>query len=214
MLYLIIFCFGYVAGKILSKLHRFFFLIGCFLLMPKIYQYRSQHLLIVTVVFILGVAKGYKLFPKFTEMLEEIKISIHLFFAKRREISYRTAKEDWKEQEHINSMKAEELRLKEQELYKQAEEIKRQKHRADEDLRKAREKQAKNTSYPNTLQEAFEVLGTRSGLTVEEYKRIWKQEALKYHPDRTKGLGERLQKQAESEMKSINKAWEIIKNKV
>lgn len=183
-------------------------------MMPKIYQYRSQHLLIVTVVFILGVAKGYKLFPKFTEMLEEIKISIHLFFAKRREISYRTAKEDWKEQEHINSMKAEELRLKEQELYKQAEEIKRQKHRADEDLRKAREKQAKNTSYPNTLQEAFEVLGTRSGLTVEEYKRIWKQEALKYHPDRTKGLGERLQKQAESEMKSINKAWEIIKNKV
>ena len=65
---------------------------------------------------------------------------------------------------------------------------------------------------PSTLAEACSVLGTQPGLPLEEYKRIWKKEALRYHPDRTRDLGERLQKYAEEEMKRINKAWEIIKS--
>ena len=83
-------------------------------------------------------------------------------------------------------------------------------------MKRAREQQKspEPPNYPRTLQEAFEVLGTRSGLTLEEYKKIWKQEVLKYHPDRTAGLGERLKKQAEEEMKAINRAWGIIKSKL
>ena len=83
-------------------------------------------------------------------------------------------------------------------------------------MKRAREQQKppESPNYPRTLQEAFEVLGTRSGLTLEEYKKIWKQEVLKYHPDRTAGLGERLKKQAEEEMKAINRAWEIVKSKL
>jgi len=208
------FSLGYVVGKILAKMHSFCLLFCSLMMMPVIYNHPAKNLLIASTAFILGVARGYKLFPIFCEMLEEYRVSIQLFFAKRQNLSYSTAKDDWKKQEHRNRMKAEELRQKEQELYRQAEEIKRQKQRTDEELRKARDKQAKNTKYPNSLQEAFEVLGTRSGLRLEEYKKIWKQEVMKYHPDRTAGLGERLQKQAEEEMKAINRAWEIIKKKV
>ncbi len=65
---------------------------------------------------------------------------------------------------------------------------------------------------PSTLEEACAVLGTEPGLDIAAYKRIWKQEALRYHPDKTRELGERLQQYAGEEMKRINKAWEIIKN--
>jgi len=214
IIFFIFFCIGYVVGKILARMHRFCLLFWSLMLMPFIYNHSEKNLLIVTFSFILGVAKGYKLFPIFCEMLEEYRVSIQLFFAKRQNLSYSTVKENLKERERENRMKAEELKQKEQELYRQAEEIKRQKQRTDEELRKSRDKQVKSINYPNTLQEAFEVLGTRSGLTIEEYKKIWKQEVMKYHPDRTAGLGERLQKQAEEEMKAINRAWEIIKKKV
>ena len=207
------FCLGYVVGKILSKMHRFCLLFCSLMMMPLLYNHPAKNLLIASTAFIVGVAKGYKLFPIFCEMLEEYRVSIQLFFAKRQSMSYSTAKGNLKEQERKNRMKAEELKRKEEELYRQAEEIKRQKQRTDEELRKARDKQAKNTNYPNNLQEAFEVLGTRSGMTIEEYKKIWKQEVMKYHPDRTAGLGERLRKQAEEEVKAINRAWEIIKKK-
>ncbi len=60
------------------------------------------------------------------------------------------------------------------------------------------------------MQEAFEVLGTRPGLSLSEYKSIWRKEVMKYHPDKINALGERLRKQAEEEMKMINRAWEII----
>ena len=69
-----------------------------------------------------------------------------------------------------------------------------------------------HVDMPATLEEACAVLGTEPGLDIAVYKKAWKQEALRYHPDKTRELGERLQQYAEVEMKRINKAWEIIKN--
>lgn len=114
-----------------------------------------------------------------------------------------------------NQIKHEELKRREAELFKQEEDIKRKRRQLEEEIRRVKEKQKQTDqrNYPQTLQEAFEVLGTSSGLTLEKYKKIWKQEVMKYHPDRAAGLGERLQKKAEEEMKIINKAWEIIKKR-
>ena len=210
---LIFFSLGYIFGKFLSKCHKSCLLFWSLMFMPILYNNPPRNLLIATVTFIFGMAKGYNLFPIFCEILEEYRVSIQLFFARRSQITSTARRDNLREQEQKNRIKAEELKQKEQELHRQAEEIKRQKKRTDEE-RKERDKQAKNTNYPNTLQEAFEVLGTRSGLTLEEYKKIWKQEVMKYHPDRTAGLGERLKKQAEEEMKVINRAFEIIKKKV
>ncbi len=69
-------------------------------------------------------------------------------------------------------------------------------------------------TMPNNFEEACVVLGTQPGLDLESYKRIWRQEALRYHPDKTRELGDRLQTYAEEEMKRINKAWEIIRGTV
>lgn len=209
----IFFIMGYVAGKILSKMHRSCMLFWSLMPMPILYNHPHRNLLIVTVSFILGVAKGYNLFSIFCEMLEELKISIQLFFAKRSQLASTARRDNLREQERRNRAKAEELRLKEQDLQRQAEEIRRQRRQAEEQLKKARE-QPEPANYPRTLQEAFEVLGTKSGLTLEEYKKLYKQEVMKYHPDRTAGLGERLRKQAEEEMKKINRAWEVIKSKL
>lgn len=210
----VFFCMGYIFGKILARCHKSCLLFWSLMFMPILYSHPEKNLLIVTVSFLVGMAKGYKLFPIFCEMLEEYRVSIQLFFARRRNLSYSTAREDLSNQAQKNKMKAEELKRKEEELHRQAEDIKRQKWQAEEELRKVQDRKVKSTAYPTTLQEAFEVLGTRSGFTLEEYKKIWKQEVMKYHPDRTAGLGERLQKQAEEEMKAINRAWEIIKSKL
>ncbi len=118
---------------------------------------------------------------------------------------------DEAQQEERNRRKSQELRRKEEDIRRQAEEIKRQKEWLNEELKNRRESQTRNIIYPRTLHEAFEVLGTRPGLTLEEYRNIFRNEVVKYHPDKTKSLGERLQKQAEEEMKAINMAWAIIK---
>lgn len=208
---------GYVVGKILAKMHRFCLLFWSLMLMPILYSDPSKNLLIATVTFILGVAYGYKLFPAFWEQLQSVKISIELFLARRRvkkasRISTRQSrkKENLRQEARENRRKAEELRKKEQDLNRRAEQIRKEQRQTKAELKREREYQAK---HPNTLQEAFEVLGTRPGQSLEEYKKIWRDEVLKYHPDRTAGLGERLRQQAEEEMKAINRAWEIIRER-
>lgn len=69
-------------------------------------------------------------------------------------------------------------------------------------------------TMPSSFEEACVVLGTQPGLDRESYKRIWRKEALRYHPDKTRDLWDRLQVYAEEEMKRINKAWEIIKSTI
>ena len=73
------------------------------------------------------------------------------------------------------------------------------------------QEQPEKLKMPTTFQEACKVLGVNPGQTSQEYKQAWRKEALRYHPDKTKDLGERLQAYAEEEMKRINRAWEIIK---
>ncbi|MCI5165806.1 MAG: hypothetical protein D3903_06850 [Candidatus Electrothrix sp. GM3_4] len=210
------FFIGYVVGKILAKMHRFCLLFWSLMLMPVLYNDPPRNLLIATVTFIVGVAYGYRLFPVFFDRLRSVKISVELFLARRRvkkasRISTRQGrkKENLRREARENQRKEEDLRRKEQDLNRRAEQIRREKEQAEQER-----KRPQRVKYPSSLQEAFEVLGTRSGLTLEEYKRTWKQEVVKYHPDRMVGLGERLQKQAEEEMKAINGAWEIIRKMV
>lgn len=213
------FFLGYGVGKILARMHRFCLLFWSLMLMPVLYNDPPRNLLIVTVAFIVGVAQGYKLLPAFLDRLRSVKISVELFLAKRRakkasriDTRHSRKKENLRQEAQENRRKAEELRRKEQELNRRAEAIRREKERAEQELKEKSDKKQQQVKYPSSLQEAFEILGTRPGLPREEYKRIWKAEVVKYHPDRVAGLGERLRQQAEEEMKAINRAWEIIKS--
>lgn len=161
----IIFVFGWFCGKVLSRMYKIFTILFCLWLMPLVYQYRTFRGLLCAVALIFGFAVGYKLLPKFTTILSEMRISLELFFYKLKESKrkrklvkpnplnqnsfysddskhrdqnkrhYRQNKKRYKQ----NQDKANELNQKEQELRQQAEEIRRQKQQAEEEIRQARQ---------------------------------------------------------------------------
>ena len=44
-------------------------------------------------------------------------------------------------------------------------------------------------------------------------KRAYRRMAMKYHPDRVAGMGEEMQRNAAEQMKEINEAYDIIKQR-
>ena len=59
----------------------------------------------------------------------------------------------------------------------------------------------------------YRVLGIDSSATDEEVKKAYRKMAMKYHPDRVAGMSEEMQRNAAEQMKEINEAYEIIKQR-
>ena len=59
----------------------------------------------------------------------------------------------------------------------------------------------------------YRVLGIDSSATDDEVKKAYRKMAMKYHPDRVAGMGEELQRNAAEQMKEINEAYEVIKQR-
>ncbi|MBP5341819.1 MAG: TerB family tellurite resistance protein [Bacteroidales bacterium] len=59
----------------------------------------------------------------------------------------------------------------------------------------------------------YRVLGIDSSATDDEVKKAYRRMAMKYHPDRVAGMGEEMQRNAAEQMKEINQAYEIIKER-
>ena len=59
----------------------------------------------------------------------------------------------------------------------------------------------------------YRVLGIDSSATDEEVKKAYRRMAMKYHPDRVAGMSEELQRNAAEQMKEINQAYEVIKDR-
>lgn len=66
------------------------------------------------------------------------------------------------------------------------------------------------SGLPRNFAEACVVLEVSEGLTKTEYKQAYRKKALEYHSDQFQGVGEKIRKLAEEEMKRINAAWDII----
>ncbi len=67
-----------------------------------------------------------------------------------------------------------------------------------------------STSYNK---DPYRVLGIDSSATDDEVKRAYRRMAMKYHPDRVAGMSEEMQRNAAEQMKEINQAYEIIKER-
>lgn len=67
-----------------------------------------------------------------------------------------------------------------------------------------------STSYNK---DPYRVLGIDSSATDDEVKRAYRKMAMKYHPDRVAGMSEEMQRNAAEQMKEINQAYEIIKER-
>ena len=59
----------------------------------------------------------------------------------------------------------------------------------------------------------YRVLGIDSSATDDEVKKAYRKMAMKYHPDRVAGMSEEMQRNAADQMKEINQAYEVIKQR-
>lgn len=69
---------------------------------------------------------------------------------------------------------------------------------------------SRSSSYSK---DPYRVLGIDSSATDDEVKRAYRKMAMKYHPDRVAGMSEELQRNAAEQMKEINEAYEVIKQR-
>ena len=69
---------------------------------------------------------------------------------------------------------------------------------------------ASSSSYSK---DPYRVLGIDSSATDEEVKKAYRKMAMKYHPDRVAGMSEEMQRNAAEQMKEINEAYEVIKQR-
>ena len=69
-----------------------------------------------------------------------------------------------------------------------------------------------STSY-NNLDADYRTLGIEATATDEEVKRAYRRMAMKYHPDKVANLGEEVRKNAETQFRIINEAYERIRTK-
>ena len=68
-------------------------------------------------------------------------------------------------------------------------------------------------THSSNQKDPYRVLGIDSSATDEEVKRAYRRMAMKYHPDRVAGMSEELQRNAAEQMKEINQAYEVIKDR-
>lgn len=59
----------------------------------------------------------------------------------------------------------------------------------------------------------YRVLGIDSSATDDEVKKAYRKMAMKYHPDRVAGMSEEMQRNAAEQMKEINEAYDVIKQR-
>lgn len=57
----------------------------------------------------------------------------------------------------------------------------------------------------------YKVLGLTASATDTEIKKAYRRLAMKYHPDKVESMGEEMKKNAESQFREINEAYETIK---
>ena len=68
-------------------------------------------------------------------------------------------------------------------------------------------------THSSNQKDPYRGLGIDSSATDEEVKRAYRRMAMKYHPDRVAGMSEELQRNAAEQMKEINQAYEVIKDR-
>jgi len=85
---------------------------------------------------------------------------------------------------------------------------------AEEEARKHKERLRDDTDFHAKDDRYYgSVLGLKGRVSFSDVKRVYKELAMQYHPDKVSHLGPKLRHFAEVEMKKINEAYEYFKSK-
>ncbi len=68
-----------------------------------------------------------------------------------------------------------------------------------------------NGSGQTQKKDPYNVLGIERTASDDEVKKAYRRLAMKYHPDKVEGMGEEMKKNAETQFREINEAYETIK---
>lgn len=77
----------------------------------------------------------------------------------------------------------------------------------------SRHRSSGSSSTGNYSKDPYRVLGIDSSATDDEVRKAYRRMAMKYHPDRVAGMSEEIQRNAAEQMKEINQAYEVIKQR-
>lgn len=72
---------------------------------------------------------------------------------------------------------------------------------------------SRQSSSSGYNKDPYRVLGIDSSATDDEVKKAYRRMAMKYHPDRVADMSEEMQRNAAEQMKEINQAYEVIKQR-
>ncbi len=211
-----VFVIGNIFGKTLKKLNPFIMLLGIIIFAPAILSILGWDKWYSTVALIVGVLSVFRNPFKF---LESVWTEITMGF--QHEKAKRQAKVDQDEDDnHVNddlhgqkseSEDEEKIRRQAEELRRQQEAFKQEQARAYKEQAKRQEANQKSKFDPSQLSDAYKILGVAPGLSLEEYRKAWRELVQQYHPDKTAHLGEELQKLAHEKTQILNRAFETVK---
>ena len=146
----------------------------------------------------------------------DYKIRLQIIERKKREEKRKQAREaKAKQAEEEKRKRAQQEQEREKRVIQEAEAKlraaeERERKRREEERRERKRQQERSEAEERQWKSLYEILGVSINATDEEIIKAWRNELLKYHPDRLQHFGVEFQEMAEKRTKEINEAKDKI----
>jgi len=191
-----IICGGYVIGKLFKGLNPFKLIFGfSFGFAVSVGLLEADNNL-YTGLFILGVFLNFgNPLSRFSSVFEDFKVN-RMY---QKSLHAQKVNIEADNTSRYYEQKEEEIRRQEEKLRRKQAEFRR----------KNAQSNAKK-SVNESIAEAMEILGLKTGFTAHELKKAYKRESMKYHPDRGGKNPEHIKKLMELKFKEVASAYNFL----
>ena len=199
-------CVGYVIGKLFKGLNPFKLIFGCsfgFAVSVGLLEANNN---LYTGLFIVGFLLNFgNPFNRFSTVVSDFKV--HRMYKKSLQSQKASIENELNEQVD-NSAKY--YKQKEEEIRRKEEELKRK----QENFNRKNAQSNTKKSAPMSTTEAMEILGLKIGFSLQELKKAYKRESMKYHPDRGGNNPDHIKKLMELKFKEVASAYNYLEGNI